>query len=230
MSGSTGDSRRLNTESKIEHAHPPAKSLTNGQMVDHESHELLNRIRHGDEQAAVELLDRFSERLIDLARSRLSRKLARRIDPEDIVQSACRSFFRLARAGRFELDEGAELWHLLATITINKTRNAVRRHTAQKRTVKSEESHSCESGSAALPPEALAREPSPEEAVVLVEETERMMGRLTGLQRQIVQLRMQGYTITETSQQAECAERTVRRAMELAKLELENRLCENHSG
>ena len=72
-------------------------------MSESSAHQLLERIREGDEQAATELFDRYVDRLIELARSRLSPKLARRLDPEDVVQSACRSFFRLARADRCEL-------------------------------------------------------------------------------------------------------------------------------
>ena len=73
-------------------------------MLECESQQLLERVRSGDKDAAEELFERYVDRLIELARKRLSPRLARRLDPEDIVQSACRSFFRLARAGRYELN------------------------------------------------------------------------------------------------------------------------------
>ena len=80
-----------------------------------------------------EVVDRFVDRLIALARSRLSPKLARRIDPEDIVQSACRSFFRCVNAGRYELRQSNDIWKLLAAITVNKVRRQVERNTAARR-------------------------------------------------------------------------------------------------
>ena len=75
--------------------------------------DLLTRIEQGDEPATFELMDRYAERLIALAHKRMSKKLARRIDPEDIVQSACRSFFRNAQLGRYEVRDSDDLWRLL---------------------------------------------------------------------------------------------------------------------
>jgi len=57
------------------------------------SKELLSRVRDGNSRAAGEIFDRYLRRLIELARQRISPKLARRIDPQDVVQSAYRSFF-----------------------------------------------------------------------------------------------------------------------------------------
>src|SRR5205814_1905623 len=67
------------------------------------SAELVARIRAGDEQAEDALFQRFTERLIAKAAARLSPKLARRVDPEDVVQSALATFFRKARDGRIVL-------------------------------------------------------------------------------------------------------------------------------
>ena len=60
---------------------------------------LLERFRGGDELAAEALFARYFERLTALARSRLSPRLARRTDPEDIVLSVYRSFFVEAQRG-----------------------------------------------------------------------------------------------------------------------------------
>ena len=62
-------------------------------MTSDSSVELTDRWREGDQQAANLLFRRYSERLIALVRCHLSEKLARRLDPEDVVQSAYRSFF-----------------------------------------------------------------------------------------------------------------------------------------
>ena len=58
---------------------------------------LLERFRGGDDLAAAEIFNRYFGRLTALARSRLSPRLARRTDPEDIVLSVYRSFFVAAR-------------------------------------------------------------------------------------------------------------------------------------
>ena len=58
-----------------------------------DSRELLSRFQEGDAAAAEAIFARYANRLLALARSRLSSKLARRIDADDVVQSTFRSFF-----------------------------------------------------------------------------------------------------------------------------------------
>jgi len=197
-------------------------------MPERESQKLLERIRAGDGRAAEELLDRFADRLIALARNRLSKKLARRVDPEDIVQSACRSFFRRALAGSFEVRDSDDLWRLLAAITVRKAVSQARRHTAGKRALSAEESGGGGGILQIVSPEALAREPRPDDATALVEETELMMARLSALHRKILELSLQGLGVDEVAEQAECSERTVERAVKLARTHLERRLFEYH--
>ena len=67
---------------------------------------LLNRIRSGDEDAALQLYYRYSEKLLKLASRETPQDLATRFDPEDIVQSVFRTFFRRAATGQYEAPEG----------------------------------------------------------------------------------------------------------------------------
>jgi DNA-directed RNA polymerase specialized sigma24 family protein len=78
-------------------------------MVDPTSHELFHRYCAGDSQAATEIFDRYVARLMELARRRISPKLGRRVDPDDVVQSAYRSFFVHARESRFALERAGDL-------------------------------------------------------------------------------------------------------------------------
>src|SRR5262245_34099594 len=105
---------------------------------------LLDRWRAGDQQAAAELFRRYADRLIALARSRLSRKLAQRVDPEDVVQSAYRSFFADTRAGRYALERGGDLWQLLVAITLHKLQLQVKKNNRQKRAVEREQNFGTE--------------------------------------------------------------------------------------
>src|SRR5438105_5890518 len=99
---------------------------------------LMKRWQAGDQQAATDLFRRYAERLIALARRRLSTRLLCRVDAEDVVQSACRSFFSAASAGQFDVKCGGDLWQLLVVITLRKLRNQVQRHTRHKRSVAAE--------------------------------------------------------------------------------------------
>ena len=193
-------------------------------MVDRTSKELLEQIRLGDDWAAAELMDHYADRLIALARTRLSSKLARRLDPEDVVQSACRSFFRNAQAGRYEVRDSDDLWRLLAAITVHKAQRQGKRHSAAKRALSTEESSDWDGIMQVISPEAISRDPTPEEATTLLEETQAMMAGLSPLHRQIVEMSLQGHEVPATAKEIKCSERTVQRAIERARLLLEQRL------
>ena len=193
-------------------------------MTDCDTNKLLERIQAGDDRAAAELWDHYAGRLIALARSRLSKKMGRRLDPEDVVQSACRSFFRQAQEGRYAVRDSDDLWRLLAAITVHKAVGQTRRQTAGKRTLNAEESTGARGILQAIAPEMLGREPQPDDAARLVEETELMMRRLSPLHRKILQLSLQGYRVDQVAEEVSCSERTVERAIKLSRAHLEHRL------
>jgi RNA polymerase sigma-70 factor, ECF subfamily len=193
-------------------------------LEDEPSIRLVARYKDGDQQAAGELFERYISRLIGLARSRLSPKLARRIDPEDVVQSAYRSFFSRAKDGHVELKESGDLWRLLAAITINKLRHQVDRHTAGKRAVEGEDSICVGQSGMRVAPESLAREPSPEEVASFSEELASLMSGLDEVQGQMLELRLEGHTFEEIAEQTKRSERTVRRLFDRLRTHLQARL------
>jgi RNA polymerase sigma factor (sigma-70 family) len=178
-------------------------------MRDEHSGDLLARWRQGDEQAAAEIFRRYTDRLIALARSRLSAGLTQRIDPEEVVQSVYRSFFADSREGRYHLERGGDLWRLLVTMTLHKLGDQVRRNTSQKRAAQREEDFNGVDAPA-FEDQLLAHEPTPLEAAALADELEQVMRRLDGRERRVLELRLQGYTIDEIAAQVGCGERTVR--------------------
>lgn len=179
----------------------------------------------GGEQAA-DVCRGYEQRLIALARSRLSSRLAQRIDPEDVVQSAYRSFFAEVHEGRSDVRLGSDLWQLLATMTLHKLQRQVQRHFAQKRTVAREEHFGSEDTLLRIQAHLSAPGPSPLEAVSLVEEMEQLLNCLDSSERSILELRLQGYTLDEVADQRGCTERTVRRTLERIKGRLEERLAQ----
>lgn len=185
--------------------------------------ELLARWQAGDQQAATALFHRYADRLIALARSRVSGHLTHRVDPEDVVQSAYRSFFADARKGRYASSAGGELWQLLVSITLHKLHKQINRLRTQKRSV-AREQHLPDAGALhGLHAAVLAQEPSPVEAVALTDEVEQLMRRLDSVERQILQLRLQGHNLGEIADQVNCSERTIRRALDEIKQQLRKR-------
>jgi RNA polymerase sigma-70 factor (ECF subfamily) len=160
-------------------------------MSDETSVDLLRKWKAGDESAAARLFERYVNRLVRLARSRLSGKMKRRVEAEDIVQSAYRSFFRKAGDDRYTLEKSGDLWKLLAAITVSKVRGQVEFHTAQKRRIYSEESQAENESGYRVQPTAVAEDPTPADAAVVVEELQEVMQGLEPIQRKILELALQ---------------------------------------
>jgi hypothetical protein len=104
---------------------------------------LLVQLENGHPSAAARVFDRFSDRLVALARSRLNPQLLQRVDPEDVTKSVFRSFFQRQEAGLFSLETWGSLWGLLVTMTVRKCRRradefyAARRNDRQHRVTES---------------------------------------------------------------------------------------------
>lgn len=186
--------------------------------------ELLDRLKQGDETAAGELLDRYASRLIALAMSRIHGRLQRRIDPEDVVQSALGSFFRRVSEGAYEVDDKHGLWPLLATITINKLRKRIEFHGADKRALDAEESIFAGDSAVSFVPAALAEEPGHEDEVALMEELDVVFTRLSPLHREIVMRTLAGDDPITVAEGVDRTERTVRRVLERFRTMLRERL------
>jgi len=94
---------------------------------------LIARLRSGEDAAAREVFERFAGRLIGLARGHFNQILARKVDPEDVVQSAFKSFFVRHREGKLEVGDSDGLWNLLTLITLRKCADRVEYFRADRR-------------------------------------------------------------------------------------------------
>lgn len=180
---------------------------------------LLAQLRAGDDRAASEVFQRFSRRLVALARSHLDSWVRRKEDPEDVVQSVYKSFFARYEAGQFAVADWDSLWGLLTCIAIRKCANQARFWQAACREGRHEMSLSRPNASGA-DREVPSREPTPAEAAALTDTLEHLMQTLTAGDRAILVLHLQGHEIPAISARVVRSERTVRRALELVRLQL----------
>jgi RNA polymerase sigma-70 factor (ECF subfamily) len=169
-------------------------------------------VRAGDPGAAEVIFRQYVRRLIGLARRRLeSQGLLGKVEPDDVVQSAFRSFFVRFGDGPFDGAAPDSLWGLLARITLRKCNRQLERLRADRRDV-AREVPLASGDSAAGEPPAAGREPSPEEAAALEETVLLVMARLgSPLKRQIFELSLQGYSVAEISERVHFYERGVER-------------------
>jgi len=176
-------------------------------MAETSSQNLLNEYKCGSDRAASEIHERYVARLISLARAHLAPRLASRFDPEDVVQSAYRSFFVRARAGEFALHQAGDLWRLLAQITLNKLRSQVEWHSARRRDPRREQSGECAS------PESMREGPTPLEVVAAIETLELLMRQLSPQARFVLERRLQGDSNVTIAKALRRTDRTVRRIL-----------------
>jgi DNA-directed RNA polymerase specialized sigma24 family protein len=176
----------------------------------------LGLLQAGDLDAAQPLWEHYFDRLVRLASARLPPTGV--ADGEDVALSAFKSFCLGAAAGRFpRLSDRDDLWRLLVFITGQKVADELTRRNALKR------------GGGASPVEGVAleeivgAEPTPEFAVLVAEQVQRLLDRLGDEQlRQIALWKMESYTNAEISARLGCALRTVANKLELIRKVLQS--------
>ena len=181
--------------------------------------ELIDRLDQGDTEAAREIYDRFIHRLVALAKTRLSRRLSSKLDPDDVVMSVFRSFFRRQQDGQFHLGNWDGVWLLLAKMTVRKCARKAERFSMAKRDVTKE--------SALTPMEIqelrdLGREPTIADALILEELLESLMKMLGPAHQPILALKLQGETNRDISHRLDISERSVYRVLDRVRKRLED--------
>jgi RNA polymerase sigma-70 factor (ECF subfamily) len=177
-----------------------------------QSRELVAQWRAGNQDAARQLFDRYVDRLVALARRRIGSRLASRVDPEDVVQSVFRTVFGRLREGQFHIEEQDDLCKLLMRVTVHKVLRQVEYHGAAKRDAGLEAAQG--EGPQERVLELLDREPPPETVVAFLDELEHFLTRLGPLERQVVELRLQGHSNEDVARQLGVVDRRVRRIVE----------------
>ena len=182
---------------------------------------LIGQVRLGDEAAAQELWDRYSERIVEVARRSLKDSSRRVQDEEDVAVIAFKSLLAGISAGRFpELDQREKLWRLLMVITTRKAAAAIERDHRQKRgggdvrgdsAVMSQKNESNASGGF---DRLTSGNPSPDIAAVLADQTRKLLAELTDETAQrVAALKIEGFTHQEIADKLDITTRTVERRL-----------------
>jgi RNA polymerase sigma-70 factor (ECF subfamily) len=172
--------------------------------------DLVRRMRDGDSTAAEQLFVRYTLQLNRLAERRLSRRLAGRVEGEDVVQSVFRTFFRRCRHGEFRIDSSSHLWRLLVQVTVRKV-------AAKARRLRGETFRASAAGGDGATPlaEAVCREPGPQEAAELVDQVTALLRGLPETHGRILQMRLEGYAVAEIAPRLDVSRQTVYRVLAL---------------
>jgi RNA polymerase sigma factor (sigma-70 family) len=150
-------------------------------------HDLIRRVRAGDDAAAAELVRRYEPAIRRAVRIRQGdTRLARAFDSMDVCQSVMASFFVRAALGQYELNAPEQLLKLLATMARHKLADRVDRERAGCRDNRRVEEGDGEMGQVA------ATASSPSRQVAARELLQEVLRRLSPDERQLVELRNQG--------------------------------------
>ena len=187
--------------------------------------EWINQLKTGDAIAAQKLWEEYFQRMVQLARRKLSHLPRVSADEEDVALSAFNSFCLGAREGQFtQLLDSDNLWPLLMAITLHKSVDLIRGENRQKRggAVQVATQATSAPGSRPIPvslSDIISREPTPEFAAEMAEQLHKLLTRLdsTGdpdLQR-IALMKLDGYNTAEIAERIGCVRRTIERKTNL---------------
>jgi RNA polymerase sigma factor (sigma-70 family) len=170
---------------------------------------LIRAVQDDRTSAVGPLLAVYFDRLVQLARQRLQNLPGMASYDEDV---ALRSFHSVCQRVRdpsrpLNLAGRDDLWRLLATRTISRAIDLVRRHRPG------------EVPSGLDAERLLAREPTPEEAAAMADECRHLLDRLGEPQLQQIALwKVEGYTNEEIADRLNCVVRTVERKVSRIRL------------
>lgn len=178
---------------------------------------LIRDLQGGRESATGPLLEVYFQRLVQLARKRLQGLPSLHSYEEDV---ALRSFHSMCRrvqdpARPLQLADRNDLWRLLATRTVSRAIDLIRRHkpeeTLGERDVE----------------QLLSREPTAEEAIEIADECRRLLELLDEPDlRQIALWKVEGFTHEEIAARLDCVPRTIERKVQRIRMLWKDELAE----
>jgi RNA polymerase sigma-70 factor, ECF subfamily len=175
---------------------------------------LLRRVEHGDSDAATQFYHRHAGGLLDIAKQRIANFLQSQVDPEDIVQSVFKSFFKRASNGEYYAPEGADLFNLLTVIAMRKINAKADYLQSQRRDVRKQ----CQIDDMDI------IQASSQDNLALVElcsTIDELLSEVSEVQQEIIRRRLEGYSVEDISEQCGRSRRTVERELQAFR----DRLC-----
>ena len=158
-------------------------------------------INYNDSEEIIRLL----KRLVPFALTKIDKLLVSKLDPEDIVQSVFRNFFKALQKGNFKPASWEEMWYLLAKMTIWKCNSKLEFYLSQARDVRIEKSFDSK--------EDVSTDPLfLDEKLILEESLDLVMIKLEDEnKKKVFCLILQGHSPAEIAEELGVSKRTVER-------------------
>ena len=170
---------------------------------------LIRAVQGGSDSAVRPLLAAYFDRLVQLASKRLQNLPGLGGYDEDLALRSFHSVYQRLRDPTRPLDLASrnDLWRLLATRTISRAIDLIRRHRPE------------EVAGAYDAEQLLTREPTPEEVAATSDECRRLLDLLEDPElRQIALWKVEGFTNEEIAVRLDCVPRTIERKVSRIRL------------
>jgi RNA polymerase sigma factor (sigma-70 family) len=178
----------------------------------------IRSLQEGEPEAARPLYERYFDRLIRLAHSRLQGVPLQAAGAEDVAAHAFESFcLRLERGDFTQLQDRDDLWRLLARIVVNKAGKLRRYHQAARRPKLVQECDLADPVSDSAPglDREAGKEGSPDLLAEAADELQRVLNSLNDeTLTQIVRWKLEGRTTQEIAEELGVVPRTIDRKLE----------------
>jgi len=155
------------------------------------------------QDAAGKFADRYMEKLVSLIQRNISGRFQSRFDAEDVAQSVMRSWFEGVRKRKIHPTSSSEIWPLISVMALNKVRNRIRFNQAGRRDVR--QSEAGDEIFDQIP------EPTPDDVVAFEDMLQVISDSLDEQSREVLQLILEGYSVTEISERLEVSTKTIQR-------------------
>lgn len=175
--------------------------------------EHIDGVCAGDEAACREFWQKYGPLIERVAERHLAAKIRRRVGPESVVLSVCRTFFRRAQEGEFQFADEEAPWRLLCAITVTKIREKARFHARQKRGLDRELHAAADPDEPSPQFDMVARDPPPDVVAEFNDQLQHLIESLPAEEQKVLELRLEHCTQDEIAHKLQCSERTVRRMM-----------------
>jgi len=183
----------------------------------------LHGVKAGDNADIQELWNRYFQRLVRLAGTKLPGYCRRAFDEEDVAIGAFQSFCDRAGRGQFtQLNDREDLWRVLSTLTVRKAILMTRHQTRQKRgggRVLGESAFQVHGGATATGggmAEILSNEPTPDDAARFTDAFDHLINRLKDpTLKTIARRKLKGHTVEEIGAGLGASARTIDRKLRL---------------
>ena len=180
----------------------------------------IDGLRKGDVEATQKIWERFIQRLVQLANSKLRNSSRSSVDEEDVVQQAFADFFSQVKQGRFpKLNDRNDLWQVLAMLVDRRAKDQIRRQYALRSgggRVINGNSVGLTAGvqEVDLISSVPSRTPCVSEAMDFVDALRNRLALLKDQeQRSVALLKLQGYSNREIADKIDSSLRTVERTL-----------------